>query len=94
MSHVAGSQEIATEGEANDAARLVDSVRQRILEPAERAELSELAGSAPAYRGPPSAGLVPSRGNTRVVDRARLTRERLHRYRQRLHGVGVGAVGG
>ena len=64
-----------------------------VWEPANRAELSELARSAPAYGRPSPARLVPSRGNTGVVDRARLTRERLPRYRQRLHCVGRGGAG-
>ena len=83
----------ALKSKAHDGTRLVDVVRQRRWEAGERAELSELVGRAPAYGRPSVVGLVPTRGNTRVVDRARLTRERVPRYRQRLHRVGRAGAG-
>ena len=87
-------EEIAAEPVSDDHAGLIDAVCQRRGKAGERPETSELVIFTPAYGCPATDGLVPTCGNTGVVDCTRLTGERVARYGQRLHGVGVGAVGG
>ena len=82
------------ESESHDRAVLIDPICQRRGKAGERAEKSELVIGAPAYGRPSIVSLVPTRGNTGIVDCTRLTGERVPRYGERLHGVGVVAARG
>src|SRR5204863_5813441 len=87
-------EKIVSERESDNRADLIDIVCQRRGKAGERPETSELVIFTPAYGCPAIDGFIPTCGNTGVVDCTRLTGERVARYGQRLHGVGVGAVGG
>ena len=88
------AEEVVSERESDDRAILVNTVGQRRGKTGERAEKSELVIGAPADGCRSIVGLIPTGGNTGVVDRARLTGERVVWDGERLHSVGVVGAGG
>ena len=85
-------EKIVSERESDDRARLIDVVCQRRGKAGECPQNSELVIGAPAYGRPAVVSLVPTRGNTGVVDCARLTGERVPRNGERLRSISISGV--
>ena len=88
------ADEIVSKRESHDRAVLIDPICQCRSKTGKRAEKSDLVIGAPAYGRSCLVSFVPTHGNTGIVDCTRLTGERVARYGERLHGVGVVAARG